>query len=135
MSILDPMDLMRMWFGGRRTTFQIAGALLEAPTAEIIWLRGQPPARALGVNPGFAPWVQSRLDFAGADYATRGTNVGAVKHALQDMVARFTPALLSISVQRERRPQLRVVAGKIEARDVSPLITSARALGRAAMMG
>jgi hypothetical protein len=51
------------------------------------------------------------------------------------MYARFTPVLKSIAVQRERRPQMRLVMeGKIEMRDVSPLITSARALGRAAMM-
>ena len=93
-----------------------------------------PPSQALGKNPGRSPWVQSRLDFAGAEYATRGANVGALKHVFQDMYARFTPELLSITIQRERRPQLRVVAGgKIEGRDISPLITSARALGRAAM--
>jgi hypothetical protein len=135
LSIFDPIDLLRFWFGGRRTTFRIAGVLNDAPTAEITWVRGQPPARSLGMNPGRAPWVQGRLDFAGAEYATRGANVGAIKHVFQDMYARFTPALLSISVQRERRPQLRVVVeGRIDARDISPLITSARALGRAAIL-
>lgn len=135
MSIFDPIDLLRYWFGRRRTNFQIAAVLLDVPTSELIWVRGQPPARALGTNPGRAPWVQSRLDFAHTEYATRGANVGAMKHVFQDMVARFTPILQLITLQRERRPQLRVVAeGRIEARDVSPLITSARALGRAAML-
>ena len=134
-SIFDPFDLVRGWFGARQSRLLISGLLTSAPTAEMIWLRGQPPGRALGTNPGRAPWVHARLDFAGAEYATRGTNVGAIKHVLQDMVARFTPALVSISVQRERRPQMQlVVAGKIEPRDVSPLITSARALGRAALL-
>lgn len=134
-SIFDPVDLLRIWFRGRRTTFFVSGVLIDAPTAEVIWVRGQPPTRALGMNPGRAPWVQGRLDFAGSEYATRGTNVGAIKHLLQDMVARFTPILMSISIRRERRPQLQmVVEGKIEARDVSPLITTARGLGRAAMM-
>jgi hypothetical protein len=135
MSIFHPIDLLRRWFGGQKAQLQIAGVLMDAPLAEIIWTRGQPPARALGVNPGRSPWVQSRLDFARTDYATRGTNVGALKHVFQDMVARFTPILLSITIQRERRPQLRLVAGgRIEARDLSPLITAARALGRAAML-
>jgi hypothetical protein len=134
-SIFDPLDLLRMWFRGRRTTFFISGVLIDAPTAEVIWVRGQPPTRALGINPGRVPWVQGRLDFAGAEYATRGANVGAIKHLLQDMVARFTPILMSISIQRERRPQMQmVVEGKIETRDVSPLITYARSLGRAAML-
>ena len=134
-SIFDPLDLLRIWFRGRRTTFLISGVLSDAPTAEVIWVRGQPPTRALGMKPGRAPWVQGRLDFAKSEYATRGANVGAIKHLLQDMVARFTPILISISIQRERRPQFQmVVEGKIEARDLSPLITYARGLGRAAMM-
>ena len=134
-SILDPVDLLRVWFGGRRATLQMAGVLLDAPTAEIMWVRGQPPTRALGINPGRAPWVQSRLDYVGVEYALRGTNVNAMKHVFQDMVARFAPLLQSISVQRERNPHVRVVArGRLEAGDVSPLITSVRALGRAAML-
>jgi hypothetical protein len=133
-SIFDPFDLVRILFGKRRTSLQIAGMLTHEPVAEIVWVRGQPPARALGVKPGRAPWVYARLDFADAEYATRGTNVGALRHVLQDMYARFTPALVWITVQRERRPQVRVVAErKIEARDVSPLIASVRALGRASM--
>jgi hypothetical protein len=134
-SIFDPVDLLRICFGGHKATLQISGVLLDAPTAEIIWLRGQPPARTLGVNPGRSPWVQSRIDYARAEYATRGTNVATIKHIFRDMYTRFMPILLTITVQRERRPQLRVVAqGRIEARDVSPLITSVRSLGRAAMM-
>jgi hypothetical protein len=134
-STYDPFDLWSRIFGGRKAMLQIAGVLTDAPTAELIWWRGKPPARALGVNPGRAPWVQSRLDYTGAEYATRGTNVGAMHHAFRDMVARFTPLLTSITVQRERRPQLRLVAtGRIETRDVSPLIAAAHTLGRAAMM-
>ncbi len=87
LSIFDPIDLIRIWFRRRRATFLISGLMTDAPTSEIIWVRGQPPARALGTNPGRTPWVQSRLDFTGAEYATRGANVGAVKHVLQDMYA------------------------------------------------
>jgi hypothetical protein len=135
MSIFDLLDLLRYAFGGKKSTFQVSGVLLDVPTAELIWMRGQPPARALGKTPGRAPWVQTRLDFSGAEYATRGANVGAMKHVFQDMYARFTPSLLLISIQRERQPQLRVVVeGRIEARDVSPLLTSVRSLGRAAIL-
>jgi hypothetical protein len=87
------------------------------------------------VNPGRAPWVQSRLDYAGVEYATRGTNVNTVKHLFRDLYARFAPLLHSITIQRDRRPHLRLVAsGRVDSRDVSPLITAARAFGRAAMM-
>lgn len=135
LSIFDPFDFLRLCFGRRRTRLLISGVLTAAPTAELIWARGQPPARALGVKPGRAPWVHSRLDFAGAEYATRGTNVGAIKHILQDMYARFSPALVWVSVQREQRPQMQLIAqGKVDPRDLSPLITSSRALGRAAML-
>jgi hypothetical protein len=136
LSIFDPIDLFRYAFGGKKATFQISGVLMDVPTAELIWMRDQPPVRALGKMPGRAPWVQARLDIAGAEYATRGANIGAVKHVFQDMYARFTPALSLISIQRERRPHLRVVVeGRIDARDVSPLITSVRSLARAAMLG
>lgn len=136
MSILDPLDFVRYAFLGKKATFQISGILMDAPTAEIVWMRGKPPARALGKTPGRAPWVQAQLDFSGAEYATRGTNMGAMKRVFQDMYTRFTPALHLIYVQRERRPQLRIVVeGRVEARDVSPIITSARSLGRAAILG
>jgi hypothetical protein len=135
LSIFDPVDIARMVFGRARASLQIAGTLKEVPTAEIIWVRGQPPVRALGVNPGSAPWIHTRLDFAGAEYATRGTNVGSLHHLFTEMYARFNPALLWVSVQRERRPQVRVMAdGSIGLHEVSPLITSARALGRAALL-
>ncbi len=135
MSIYDPIDLGQRLLAGRRATLQIAGVLTDAPSAELIWWRGKLPAHALGSNPGRAPWVQGRLDFAGAVYATRGTNVGAMQHVFRDMYARFTPLLRSITVQRERRPQVRLVAaGRIDTRDVSPLIQAAHALGRAALL-
>jgi hypothetical protein len=134
-SIFDPLDLLRLLFTRRRSTLQIAGVLTDAPTAELIWLRGQPPARTLGVNPGRTPWVQSQLEFGRAEYATRGTNVATLQHLFRDMYARFTPNLMTITIQRERRPHLRVVArGRIDARDISPLVTYARSLGRAAML-
>jgi hypothetical protein len=134
-SILHPLDFLRRTLGRQKSTLQISGVLLDAPTAEIVWVRGQPPMRALGVSPGRSPWVQSRLDYVGMDYATRGTNVAALRHLFQDMIARFAPILHSLTIQRERRPHVRMVAqGRIDARDVSPLITIARSLGRAAMM-
>lgn len=134
-SIYHPRDLWQRVMNGRRPTLQIAGILNSAPTAELVWSRGKPPARALGVNPGRAPWVQSRLDYAGVEYATRGTNVAALHHVFRDMYARFTPLLASLVIQRERRPHLRlVVSGRIDMRDVSPLIQAAHALGRAALM-
>ena len=134
-SILDPVAWPRVLVGGQRPRLLISGVLVDAPTAELIWARGHHPARALGVNPGRAPWVQSKLDYVRVEFATRGTNVAAMRHTFQDLMARFTPILQSITIQRERRPHFRLVAeGRIEARDVSPLITAARTFGRAAMM-
>ena len=135
LSILDPVDVVRRFGRGQVSRFQLAANLPEPPSAELVWARGHPPGQVLGTAPGHGQWVFQQLDFAGADYATRGPNVAALRHVLRDMYSRYGPGLKQVVVQRERRPMVRLVMeGAIDLRDVSPLITSARALGRAALL-
>ena len=135
LSILDPVDVARRLGRGQVSRLQVAGNLPEAPSAELVWARGLPPGQVLGKAPGRGQWVFQQLDFAGAEYGTRGPNVAALRHVLRDMYSRYGPGLKQITVQRERRPMLRLVMeGAIDLRDVSPLIASARALARAALL-
>lgn len=135
LSIVDPVDWLRWGLLRQRRQFLVGARLLDAPTAEVVWQRGTPPTRALGRRPGRAPWVFQRFDFSGAEYATRGVNVGALRHALQEMVTRFEPRLRLVLVQRERQPEVQVqLVGKLDVRDVSPLLVVVRGLGRAALL-
>ncbi len=132
LSILDPVDVVRR-LRGQVVRLQVAGNLPDAPAAELVWARGLPPGHVLGNAPGRGQWVFHQLDFTGAEYGTRGSDVAAMRHVFREMYSRFGPGLKQISLQRERRPMLRLVMeGSADLRDISPLITSARALGRAA---
>ena len=134
-SILDPIDLVRRLLGRYPNRLQIGGSLLLPPAQEILWVRGQPPTRALGRQPGRAMWVQHKFEFTGTEYATRGSNINGLRHAFTDIYTRYNPLLQWVSVQKERTPEIRImVEGAIDVRDVSPLITSARAIGRAALL-
>src|SRR5690606_6064546 len=78
MSIFDPVDLARR-LGGRTLGLMHVWALLpEPPSAEIVWIRGQAPARAVGREPGRGLWIHHRLDIRSTEYATRGTNTSAL---------------------------------------------------------
>jgi hypothetical protein len=134
LSILHPGDLVRA-LTGKRSQFQIAGVLREPPSAELVWVRGQPPLRALGMKPGPAPWVHHQLHLGAVEYATRGANVGTLQHAMRDLYARFTPGLILVQVQRGRTPEIRLVyVGTVDGRTVAPLIAAARAVGRGALL-
>jgi hypothetical protein len=135
LSIVDPIDLVRWMVGRQRRQLLIGARLQDAPTAELVWARKMPPTRALGRQPGRAPWVYQRLDFAGAEYATRGANVGALRHTLQEMVTRYEPGLRLVVVQRERQPEVQVqIMGKLDVSEVSPLLAAVRGLGKAALL-
>jgi hypothetical protein len=133
LSILDPIDVMRR-LRGQVSRLQVAGNLPDPPTAELVWARGLPPAHVLGKTPGRGQWVFHRLELAATEFGTRGSDVAALRHVFREMISRHSPDLKQISLQRERRPMLRlVVEGTIDLRDISPLITSARALARAGL--
>lgn len=137
MSILDPIDCLKRLSGGPPSRLHIWALLPSPPEAELVWVRGQVPERALGRGPGRTLWELHRLDVGGAEYATRGLNAGALRHTFLDMYARFSAVLQRVVVQREGAPQFEVVvAGNaLDVREVSALLTTIRAAGRAALLG
>ena len=61
--------------------------------------------------------------------------MGALRHTLQEMVTRYEPRLHLVLVQRERQPEVQVqLVGKLDVREVSPLLASVRGLGKAALL-
>jgi hypothetical protein len=136
MSILDPLDCLRRLTGAPPSRLHIWAILQRTPEAELVWARARIPERALGRGPGHMLWEIHRLDLGGAEYATRGLNAGALRHAFMDLYARFSAVLQRVIVQREGAPQFEVVvAGNaLEAGEVSALLTSIRAIGRAAQI-
>jgi len=122
---------------GRRGVLAFYGTLSRAPASELIWVRNTPPLNALGHNPGAGLWTSRRLDIAAAEYATRGDNPNAIRHEFQELLTRFGPALLRVSVQQDRTPHLEVKAlhASLAAGEIGPLVEAVRALGRAALIG
>lgn len=137
MSIFDPFDCLLRLTGAPPSQLHIWAILPRPPEAELVWERGLVPARALGRRPGRMLWELHRLDLGSVEYATRGLNAGALRHTFSDLYARFSAVLQRVTVQREGAPQFEiVVAGNaLDAREVSALITTIRAAGRAAQMG
>lgn len=134
LSILDLLDWGAFFVRRERPRLQFSGFLAAAPEAEILWVDGRPPLSLLGTMPGTGPWIHQRLEITQAEYAIRGANPGALRHAFADLHARFHTTLALLTVQRERSPEVRlVVEGRIDPRALSPLLTSLRAIGRAAL--
>lgn len=114
----------------------IHGKLLARPGAELIWMRGKIPSRALGHSRGATLWVQGHLDFVNAEYATRGVNPGALTHAFADLQTRFGPWLYKFSVQADDVPEMEIVltTRRLNPEELSALVTTLRAAGRAALL-
>jgi hypothetical protein len=120
---------------GLRALFVLHGELLSTPMAELVWARGKTPARALGKSPGQTLWVNHRLDFMNTEFATRGVNTSAIRHAFTDMQTRFGHMLALCRIQRGERVECEFVlrSAGLEAEHVAPLITTLRSVGRAAL--
>ncbi len=121
---------------GRRGELVFAGMLPDAPVSEMIWVRNTPPLNALGTNPGAGVWTSRRLDVAAVEYATRGDNPSAICYEFQDLLTRLGPALLRVSVQKERTPHLEVRARitSLAPDEIGPLVRAVRSLARASQI-
>lgn len=111
----------------------IQGVLKVRPQAELIWERGQIPAKALSRRGDTNLWVQQRLDFLGYEYATRGVNPSGLIHNFTDLQTRFGPQLYKVVVQSDATPEVEIglrIAG-LNPEALPPLITTIRATGRA----
>lgn len=113
----------------------IQATLMERPQSELIWERGHIPAKALSRRGNATLWVQRQLDFLRYEYATRGVNPSGLIHHFTDLQTRFGPQLYKILVQGDTVPEIEIGlrTAALNPEDLPPLITTIRALGRAAI--
>lgn len=120
----------------RQDRLDIQGALRSPPRQELVWARGTIPARALGREANSPLWTRHRLDFTRSEYATRGTNPGALAHTFSDLQTRFEPCLYNIFVLADEDPTLCVAlrGSALNADEIPRLVALIRAAGRAALL-
>lgn len=120
--------------GRREGSLVIQADLAHAPPAELVWRRGVLPAQALGGKPGAGVWQPARLDFAQVEFAVRGADTHALRHAFADLQKRFGPLLDALIVRgdAEAHVEMRVRTRQLERRDLPALVAQAQAIGRAA---
>jgi len=114
----------------------IQGVLVKRPQAELFWRQGQIPGRALGRSASDTLWIQRRIDFLNCEYVTRGVNPAGVMHAFTDLQTRFGPQLYKVAIQADTTPEVEIglkTAG-FNPEMLSPLITTIRMAGRAALL-
>lgn len=121
---------------GKPPRLVVQASLNERLQSELIWTRGQIPAKALSRRGNMSLWVQRRLDFLNYEYATRGPNPSGLIHHFTDLQTRFGSLLFKVAVQGDTVPEIEIslrTAG-LNADDLPPLITTIRALGRATLL-
>ena len=135
-SNLNLLGLLLRPLTGPLDRMVIHGKLTGHPAAELIWARGQIPSRALGHDRGATLWVQHRLDFMNCEYATRGINPRGLVHVFADLQARFGPWLRKVSIQADGIPEMEIVltTTRLNPEEMSALVTTLRAAGRAALL-
>lgn len=125
----------------RRAKFdqlRVEGVLAAPVRAELLWGRGQIPARPLRRRKGVDLWDQHRIDLTGSEFVVRGSNTGAVQHALFDLQQRFNPFLREVAIGANADPILIITVELtygFNAEDASALLKPVRAAGRAALLG
>ena len=118
-----------------RLVFQ--GKLVTSPRAELLWQRGQIPARALGNR---TLWVRRKLDVTNSEYSTRsnnvrGDNVNAIIRVFSDLHTRFGSALEKVTIQAESEAEVEVAlwGNQLMPEEIPALVAAVRAMGRAAL--
>lgn len=131
----NPIEWLIQRVASRQARLVIQGQLHERPRAELLWVRGQIPARALSRSRNPALWVQRRMDYMPYEYATRGVNTGALVHAFTDLQTRFGPQLEKVAIQADTNPEIEIVVRTtgLNLEEIPALITTIRAIGRATL--
>lgn len=131
----NPLEWLFRRVAQRQARLVIQGQLRERPQAELLWVRGRVPARALSRSRNPALWVQRRMDYMPYEYATRGVNTGALVHAFTDLQTRFGPLLDKVSIQADTNPEIEIVvrATGLNLEELPALVTTVRAIGRATL--
>lgn len=115
----------------------LTAQLAKRPAVELVWRRGHTPDRALGRGPETRLWVSRRLDFVPGEYAIRGSNPAPLEHQFVDLQTRFGAFTRSVRILAEAQPQLEIEmeANRLNSDDIPALVTTVRALARAALRG
>jgi len=130
---------------------EIRAMLPEPPGSELVWIRGQLPATALGLHPSRDLWTLHRLDIVDAKYATRGDATNAVQHTFGELQNRFGPFLNHIVVRADvaytETTQAAIIDGtaephitvslstaRLDPAQTPVLVALVRSLGRAAQI-
>lgn len=131
----NPLEWLIRRVAQRQARLVIQGQLRERPQAELLWVRGRVPARALSRSRNPALWVQRRMDYMPYEYATRGVNTGALVHAFTDLQTRFGPLLDKVAIQADSNPEIEIVvrATGLNLEELPALVTTVRAIGRATL--
>ncbi len=113
----------------------LTGQLARRPAVELVWQRGQTPDRAIGRGPDTRLWVARRLDFVPGEYTVRGANPAPIEHQFVDLQTRFGAFTRRVRILAEAQPQLEVEleANRLNRDDIPALVTTVRALARAAL--
>lgn len=134
-SIFNPLGLIARLIRPVPGDLLIQGKLSKRPNAELLWIRGQAPGRAMSKAWKATLWVQHRLDIINSEYATRGANTAALEHVFVALQSRFGPLLRKVSVQAEEDPELELLlqSAGFAVEELSTLIMLFRAAGQAAL--
>lgn len=131
----NPLEWVGRRLPQRQARLVIQGQIKDRPRAELFWMRGRIPSRALSRTSNPSLWVQRRLDFLAYEYATRGVSTNAIVRAFTDLQTRFGPQLEKVALQADTNPELEIVVRTtgLNLQEIPALITTIRALGRAAL--
>lgn len=115
----------------------IEAELPLAPAAELVWHHDRVPAAALGRSEDSTLWILRRLDFANAEYVTRGPLTNGVQHIFGDLHTRFNPFLMHVVVTADVKPNLTIVlnTARFDPAQAPKLLALFLAMGRAARIG
>lgn len=119
----------------RRQRLAFYGTLAMQPRAEVVWVKSQPPDRALGRTPGSALWHVRRLDYLHEEYAVCGANTGAIEHAIDNLQRRLGAFSRQVQVTRgaQRHFTLRLDAAGLNSEELPALVAEMCLLARAAL--
>lgn len=132
---VDPIGLLVRMVRGDDALI-VRGLLHDRPTAELLWVRGQIPDRALARRARVSLWVQRRSDLTASEYAVRGADTTALEYVFVDLQARFGALLQRVRVaadQEDVHVEIVLHGAGLRATEAAALIATVRSLGRAAM--
>ena len=119
----------------QRERLVVYAQLAQKPSAELAWTKGATLPLALGVEPGSELWTLHRLDFTGAEFATRGVDTGTIEYAFRALQTRYGPALQHFSICSDSEPmfELALATSRLRPHELPALLALLTTAARAAV--